>query len=150
MNISDKGIKIICESETFKAKPYLCPAGIPTIGYGSTCYENGTKVTLKNTPITEQRAIAMLKCHIDKIVAPTIKKLIKTELNQNQYDALCSFIYNVGDGNFKSSTLLKKVNANRFDPTIQNEFMKWVHAGGKVLKGLVTRRMKEGNLYFGT
>lgn len=149
MNISDKGIKIICESETFKAKPYLCPAGIPTIGYGSTCYENGAKVTLKDATITEQRAMAMLKCHIDKIVAPTIKKLVKTELNQNQYDALCSFIYNVGDGNFKSSTLLKKVNANRFDPTIQNEFMKWVHAEGKVLKGLVTRRMKEGNLYFG-
>ncbi len=66
----------------------------------------------------------------------------------NQFDALVSFCYNVGPANLKSSTLLKKVNINPNDPTIKNEFLKWTKAGGKVLKGLVTRRTAEAELYF--
>lgn len=148
MTISDKGIKLICDFEQFMSKPYLCPAKIPTIGYGSTFYENGTKVTLKDAPITKERAISLMKYTVSSIVSPCIKKYVKSNLNQDQYDSLCSFIYNVGIGNFSASTLLKKINLNRFDPSIQNEFMKWVHADGKVSNGLVNRRIKEGNLYF--
>lgn len=146
MKTSEKGIKLICDSESLSLKPYLCPAGIPTIGYGSTFYPNGTRVTLKDSPITKSYAIEILMSTL-KIFESCVNKYAPN-LNQNQFDALVSFCYNVGIGNFKSSTLLKKVIKNRFDPIIQNEFMKWVHAGNKVLQGLVTRRINEGNLYF--
>jgi lysozyme len=72
----------------------------------------------------------------------------RDDINQNQFDALVSFAYNLGPGNLKSSTLLKKVNANPEDESIRLEFMKWVKAGGKTLKGLVRRREAEANLYF--
>ena len=146
MTTSTKGITLICNSESLSLKPYLCPAGIPTIGYGSTFYPNGTRVTLKDSPITKDYAIQILMSNL-RIFEQCVNKYAPN-VNQDQFDALVSFCYNVGIGNFKSSTLLKKVVKNRFDPTIQNEFMKWVHAGNKVLDGLVTRRMNEGNLYF--
>lgn len=146
MKTSDKGIKLICDSESLSLKPYLCPAGIPTIGYGSTFYPNGTRVTLKDATITKDYAIEILMSTL-KIFESCVNKYAPN-LNQDQFDALVSFCYNVGIGNFKSSTLLKKVIKNRFDESIMNEFMKWVHAGGKVLNGLVNRRIKEGNLYF--
>ena len=72
----------------------------------------------------------------------------RDDINQNQFDALVSFAYNLGPANLKSSTLLKKVNANPEDETIAAEFMKWVKAGGKTLKGLVRRREAESQLYF--
>jgi lysozyme len=69
-------------------------------------------------------------------------------VNQNQYDALVSFVFNLGIGAFRKSTLLKKIQANPNDPAIRAEFMKWVNAGGKPLKGLITRRAAEADLYF--
>jgi lysozyme len=141
-----KGMSLIYNSESLSLKPYLCPAGVPTIGYGSTFYPNGTRVTLKDSTITKDYAMQILMSNL-KIYEQCVNKYAPG-INQDQFDALVSFCYNVGIGNFKSSTLLKKVVKNRFDPTIQNEFMKWVHAGDKVLPGLVTRRMNEGNLYF--
>ena len=71
-----------------------------------------------------------------------------SNLNQNQFNALVSFAYNVGTGNFSSSTLLKKVNRNPDDLTIKDEFLRWNKAGGKVLNGLTNRRNEEADLYF--
>jgi lysozyme len=147
LQISDLGINLIKKYEGFRAKPYLCPAKVPTIGYGSTYYENGTKVKLTDQAITEQRATELLKALLSLYEKAVDSYCIDT-INQFQFDALVSFAYNCGTGNLKSSTLLKKVNANPGDPSIKNEFMKWNKGLGKILTGLTLRRSEEANLYF--
>ncbi len=146
MKISHIGIDLIKKYEGFSSKPYKCPAGIPTIGYGATYYPNGSKVTLSDTPITEQQAQEYLK---DMLVSyeKSVATFVTSTINQNQFDSLVSFAYNLGVGNLKSSTLLKKVNANPSDNTIAAEFVKWNKAGGKVLAGLTKRRKEEAELY---
>jgi lysozyme len=142
-----KGIDLIKQFEGFSAKPYLCPAKIPTIGFGATFYPDGKKVTMNDKLITESQGVDLLRDMLNSFEKYVDSYCIDT-INQNQFDALVSFCYNVGPANLKSSTLLKKVNANPNDPTIKDEFLKWTKAGGKVLKGLVTRRTAEANLYF--
>jgi lysozyme len=144
---SEKGINLIKKYEGFSAKPYLCPAKIPTIGYGATFYPNGKKVTMSDKQITEVEATELLKNMLTRFEQYVDSFCIDT-LTQNQFDALVSFCYNVGPTNLKNSTLLKKVNNNPNDETINDEFMKWTRGGGKVLKGLVTRRKSESELYF--
>ena len=142
-----KGIDLIKQFEGFSAKPYLCPAKICTIGFGATFYPDGKKVTMNDKLLTESEGIDLLKNMLKSFEQYVDSYCIDT-INQNQFDALVSFCYNLGPTNLKSSTLLKKVNANPNDPTIKDEFLKWTKAGGKVLKGLVTRRNAESNLYF--
>jgi lysozyme len=145
--LGQKGLDLIKSFEGLYLKPYLCPANVPTIGYGNTFYENGNKVTLKDPIITEARAIELLMFELGMYEQKVDSYCIDT-INQNQFDALVSFCYNVGPGNLKSSTLLKKVNVNPNDPTIKDEFLKWNKGGGKVLAGLTRRRNAEANLYF--
>lgn len=145
--ISNLGLELIKKYEGFKAKAYLCPANVPTIGYGSTYYENGTKVKLTDSPITQERATELLEALLVSYERSIDSYCVDT-INQNQFDALCSFAYNCGVGNLKSSTLLKKVNKNPNDPTIKDEFLKWNKGGGKVLTGLTKRRIEEAQLYF--
>jgi lysozyme len=145
--IGQKGLDLIKSFEGLYLKPYLCPANVPTIGYGNTFYENGNKVTLKDPIITEARAIELLMSELGMYEQKVDSYCIDI-LTQNQFDALVSFCYNVGPGNLKSSTLLKKVNKNPNDPTIRTEFLKWNKGGGKVLAGLTRRRTAEANLYF--
>lgn len=145
--ISSVGLELIKSFEGFSPRPYFCPAGVATIGYGSTFYPNGKKVTISDKTITEKQATSFLESTLI-----TFEKYVDTYcvdvINQNQFDALVSFCYNLGPANLKSSTLLKKVNKNPNDETIRAEFMKWVKAGGKTLPGLVRRREAEANLYF--
>ena len=145
MKIQSRGLQIIKEFESLKLKPYLCPAGIPTIGYGSTYYEDGTKVTLNDLPITEQRADDVLANISDKF-SIQVSKLLKVELNQNQFDALVSFSFNIGIGNLTTSTILKRINEKDFE-NASLEFAKWNKSGGKVLNGLIKRREKESQLF---
>jgi lysozyme len=145
--ITNKGIDLIKSFEGFSSKPYLCPAKIPTIGYGATFYPGGKKVTMKDSPITEEKAIELLKSMLIKFEQYVDSYCIDT-VTQSQFDALVSFCYNLGPSNLKSSTLLKKVNTDPNDITIEAEFMKWTKAGGKTLKGLVRRREAEVKLYF--
>ena len=145
--IGPAGLKLIKLFEGFSAKPYLCPAKVPTIGYGSTRYINGIKVTLQDSPITEIQGEHLLLGTLN-FYEQTVDAYCIDTLNQNQFDALVSFAYNVGPANLKMSTLLKKVNNNINDPSIKNEFMKWVKGGGKKLPGLVKRREAEATLYF--
>ena len=147
MKLDKKGIDLILIFEGLKLKPYLCSAGVPTIGYGSTYYENGTKVKLSDPKITKERAIELFKNTIEKY-EKAVNELIKVTLTQNQFNALVSFTYKVGISALKVSTLLKKVNANPSDETIKNEFEKWVDAGGKQVQGLLNRRKKEVEMYF--
>jgi lysozyme len=147
MILDNKGYLFITKHEGLSLKPYLCPAKIPTIGYGNCYYPDGKRVTLLDKQITKQEAFEMFKEIANKF-AKRVDELVKTELTQNQFNALVSFAYNVGTGNFASSTLLKKVNKNPNDLTIKAEFLRWNKAGGKVINGLTNRRIEEADLYF--
>lgn len=151
MNISAIGIAFIKNEEQFRSKPYLDSVGVPTIGYGSTVYENGKAVTLKDAPITEKRATELLIHKLSSRYVPAVKKGLRVVVNQNQFDALASFIYNVGPGGI-DSTLFKKINAGVTDPaTIKYWFGVWNKGTVKkkkvVLPGLVARRAREANLF---
>lgn len=145
MKITNEGLELIKQAESFKPLPYLCPAKVPTIGYGSTFYENGTKVSMNDKAISKDYATELL---IKVATEFGSKLLIKKPLNDNQFSACVSLAYNIGTGAFNGSTLLKKLNVNPNDETIFEEFLKWNKAGGKVLQGLVIRRNKEARLYF--
>ena len=147
MRLGSKGLELIKSFEGFYSKPYLDPIGIPTIGYGATYYPDKRKVTMKDKPLTEKEASDLLRVMMTNY-ENDVKRLVKRELNQNQFDALVSFTYNLGGASLGKSTLLKKVNANPCDKTIKDEFLKWNKAGGKVLNGLTRRRNAEAELYF--
>lgn len=147
MTASQNCIDLIKRFEGFKTKAYLCPASVPTIGYGSTMYNNGFKVKIGDV-INEQEADNLLMWEL-KSKAISLHGL---NLNQNQIDACLSFVYNLGIGAFAKSTLKKKIQANPNDASIRDEFLKWNKArvGGKLieLKGLTRRRIAEAELYF--
>lgn len=147
MKLNDEGYNLITKHEGLVLKPYLCPAKVPTIGYGNTYYEDGKRVTLLDKPITKQRAFEMFKEIADRF-AKVVSQSLTSDVNQRQFNSLVSFTYNVGVANFKKSTLLKLVNANPNNKQIENEFKKWTRANGKVLSGLVKRRQDESNYYF--
>ena len=140
METSNKGYEFIKSHQGLRLKAYRCPGGVWTIGYGHT---PGVK---EGDVITKDQAEELLKKDIKEIE----DKLNSLNLNltQNQFDALVSFIFNVGWSNFKSSTLLKKIKINPDDPSIRGEFGRWVFANGKKLNGLIKRRKDEASLYF--
>lgn len=140
MKTSPKGIALIKEFEGLRLKAYKCPGGVWTIGYGHTA---GVK---SGMVISEAQAEEYLKA--DLIVFERYLNGHGLALNQNQFDALVSFIYNVGIGNFSNSTLLRKVRANPQDNSIMDEFLRWVYSKGRVLPGLQRRRLAEMKLYF--
>ena len=144
MKTSQIGVSLIKHFEGFKAKPYLCPAKIPTIGYGATFYKDGKKVTLQDKPITEEGAEELLKLILKSFESIVMRK-IKIPLKQCQFDALVSHTYNTGG----SDTLFKLVNQNAPDEQIRKWFTtKYITGGGKRLQGLVNRRNAEAKLYF--
>ena len=140
MKTSDKGIELIKKHEALRLTAYLCPANVPTIGYGHT---QGVKIGMI---ITEKQADDFLR--EDLQTAENAVNRENLNINQNQFDALVSFVFNVGTGNFRKSTLLKKLKANPNDNSIISEFAKWKYAKGRELKGLVKRRKQERDLYF--
>ena len=140
MKTSPKGISLIKEFEGLRLKAYKCPGGVWTIGYGHTV---GVKPGMV---ISEAQAEEYLKA--DLVRFERYLNGLGLALNQNQFDALISFIYNVGTGNFSSSTLLRKVRANPQDNSIMDEFLRWVYSKGCVLPGLQRRRLAEMKLYF--
>ena len=142
----NKGIAIIRKYEGLKLRAYICPSGLPTIGYGATFYMNGSRVQIGDV-ITIDHADKLLHFQV-KLFADEVRRTVKSNINENQLGALVSFCFNVGGARFSSSTLAKKVNANPSDSTIRNEFMRWTRGGGKVLPGLVKRREEEANLYY--
>jgi lysozyme len=140
--IGEKGLNLIKEFEGLRLVAYKCPAGVWTIGYGHTYNVKEGDV------ITEAKATEFLLDDISNAVDIVSGSTMDVELTQNQFDALVSFTYNVGVKNFSDSTLLRKVKLNPNDPTIANEFKKWIYAGKEVLSGLVKRRKAESELYF--
>lgn len=122
--------------------PYLCPAGVPTIGYGATYYEGGTPVKMTDAKITKERAEELLLWMVRTKYLPTVMRLCPKIDTPERLASLIDFTFNLGGGNLKASTLRRKVNAGDWE-AVPAELRKWTRGGGKVLRGLVIRREAE-------
>lgn len=142
-------LKVACELamrfEGCYLHPYLCPAGIATIGYGATYYPDGRRVRLSDPPISKEVALAMLHSMVINEYLPAVLKLCPRVDTPQRLAALIDFAFNLGAGNLRASTLRKRVNAGRWD-LVKVELMKWVRGGGKWLRGLYLRRQAESRL----
>lgn len=146
--ISDNGLKFIADHEGMILHLYNDPANHATIGVGHLVHHgpiNGSEPEEFKRGITKERAMEILRS--DVITAEnTVNKLVKVPLNQNQFDALVSFVFNIGKTQFASSTLLAKLN-NQDYSSVPSQLNRWVHGSGKKLPGLINRRRDEGNLF---
>jgi lysozyme len=166
MKINQDGISLIKNFESLHdgdlkqvgLQPKMCPAQIWTVGWGHAIVDPVTRKFLRGSvdkdrayslypAMTEREAELLLQRDLDAFSA-SVRKLVKSKINDNQFSALVSFAYNLGAGNLQKSTLLKKVNVNPSDVTIAGEFAKWNKSGGVVLNGLTRRRKAESDLYF--
>jgi lysozyme len=148
MKISDNGIKCLTHDEGLRTSPYLDGGGVPTIGYGSTYYENGVRVTMKDPPITQERAYELMR-NVVKNFEKGVNDLVTIELSQNHFDALVCLTYNIGLKAFGTSTMLKLLNKGDLAGAAA-EFPKWNKDNGKVIKGLTNRRLREQALFLTT
>lgn len=148
MKISSDGLDLIERFEGFRSHPYRDAVGVWTIGYGCTQYLDGRKVTGNDRPITHTQAEELLEDLCNRVYGPGVERLVKIEIDQDKFDALVSFAYNVGLANLSTSTLLRKLNAGDIEGAAA-EFPKWSRAGGKVLLGLVRRRDAERLRFLG-
>lgn len=128
--------------EGYYAKPYLCPAGVPTIGYGATHYLDGRPVRLTDPAISKEAAERMLLVMVRRTYLPHVLRLCPGVDSPGRLAALIDFTFNLGAGALKASTLRKRVNAGRWE-AVPTELRKWVRGGGRVLRGLVLRREAE-------
>lgn len=140
-HITDEGLEIIMHHEGFVPEVYLCPAAIPTIGYGHVVlpHENFDE------GITKEQGMEILRNDVE-IAERAVARLIKVPLEDEQFDALVSFTFNLGSGSLQTSTLRQKVNRQEHD-LAPDQFRRWVYAGGRKLKGLVRRREDEALWY---
>jgi lysozyme len=144
MNAVDASAVLCMRFEGFRASPYLCPAGVATIGFGSTAYANGIGVKLSDPAITRDAAAELLMHTLRTIYVPGVLKCCPG-VSGNQLAALADFCYNLGVGRLKSSTLRRRVNAEDWDGA-RVELLKWTRCSGRVLRGLVARREAEAAL----
>lgn len=131
--------------EGFRSRPYLCPAGVPTIGYGSTYYANGVKVTLNDPLISLEEANNLLMYELEHTYLPSVLRqcpILATD--ERKCNSVVDFVYNLGCGRLQTSTLKRKINAQDWEGA-KEELIKWSKAGGKVLPGLLKRRKAECN-----
>jgi len=141
MRTSDQGISLIKSFEGLRLQAYQDSVGVWTIGYGAT---RGVKAGMT---ITMDQAERMLVNDVQRF-EPDLDRLVKVPLNQSQWDALMSFVYNLGAANLESSTLLKLLNQKDY-ASAADQFQRWNRAGGKVLQGLVARRAAERAMFLG-
>lgn len=134
--------ELIKRFEGFRSRPYLCPAGVATIGYGATYYRDRTRVTLLDPPISRGSAYALLVWMVETHYMPDAIKLCPGANTQERVAALTDFTYNLGASRLSSSTLRRKINAYDFEAA-KTELRKWVKGGGRILPGLVLRREAE-------
>lgn len=137
------GETLAAHFEGFRSRPYLCPAGVATLGYGSTRDAQGNPVTLSHPPVSEEEAEALLHRDFTAAVISS-RRLVGKPLRRDQIDALADFVYNLGTAALAGSTLLRKLKRG---DDFSGEWGRWVRGGGKVLPGLVARRRAEKNLY---
>ena len=129
--------------EGYRAKPYLCPANVATIGYGSTYYADGKKVTLQDPPMDEPTARALLLVELEHTYLPGVLRncpILATDVRK--CNSIVDFAYNCGVGRLQTSTLKRKINASDWEGA-KEQLMLWTKGGGKVLPGLLKRRISE-------
>lgn len=152
MLIPQAAVDIVERWEGFRAEPYLCPAGVPTIGYGSTRDIHGDRITLDHPSVDEAEAELMLLRAPGGLGDAVLSALTLCPclMYEPEYRAaaVASFVYNLGAGRLKASTLRRKVNEQNWEAA-EAEFHKWVWAGGRKLPGLVARRADEAALFMG-
>jgi len=139
MQISKEGLALIKKFEGFESRAYLCPAGVWTIGYGHT------KDVKEGDEWSQAHAEHMLEIELEEF-CEYVNKMVKVPLEQYQFDALVAWVYNLGAGNFKESTLLRVLNQSDYDD-VPHQIKRWNKAGGRVLQGLVRRREAEALLF---
>ena len=139
MNISEEGLSLIKKFEGCELKAYRCAANVLTIGYGTT------KGVTEDMEITKEEAENLLKEEMHEYEG-YINDMVKVPLEQHQFDAMVSWVFNLGSGNLSSSTLLKKLNNSEYDE-VPAQIKRWNKAGGKVLDGLIRRREAESLLF---
>lgn len=141
MKTSNQGKNLIKEAEGLRLDAYLCPAGIPTIGWGHT---KGVKMGQRITQ-------AMAEDMLIEDIAPIERLLNSLGINfrQEQFDALVSWIFNLGAGKFTGSTMLKRIKEDASDEAITDELIRWTYSGKQHLPGLINRRVAEANLFIG-
>lgn len=142
-HITQQGLDLIKSFEGFSETVYICPAGYPTIGYGHLVKEHENFAC----SVSEEEAEDLLRHDVED-AERAVLRLVDVPLNDGQFDALVSFTFNLGAGALQRSTLRRKVNRNEHGE-VPREFMRWVWAGGRKLKGLIRRREAEVELYQG-
>lgn len=141
MQTGKRGLKLIKSFEGLELKAYKDVVGVWTIGYGSTHYvKEGQELA------NEEAAEELLAKDLTQY-ENVVNRAVRVQINQNQFDALVSFTYNLGGGALRKSTLLKKINREADYLQIKKEFLRWNRAGGRVLNGLVRRRKAEAKLF---
>ena len=129
--------------EGFRSKPYICPAGYPTIGYGTVFKPDGTRVTMDDPPITKRLAEEWLIQELrNNYIAGVLKASPILISHQEALGAIGDFAYNLGVPRYRSSTLRRKINAGDWEAA-KDQLMRWTKAGGRELPGLVRRRKAE-------
>ncbi|AUC61774.1 phage lysozyme [Cyanobacterium sp. HL-69] len=144
--VNQRGLNLIKEFEGLRLNAYLCPAGVWTIGYGSTFYPDGRRVR-QGDKITQQEADQLFLATV-KPFAKVVDQAVKVTINNNQFSALVSFAFNVGTGAFKSSTLLRLLNRSDYQGAA-DQLLRWNRAGNQILVGLTRRRRAERALFLG-
>lgn len=139
MKISENGLNLIKQFEGLRLQAYQCSAGVWTVGYGHTAGVRPGDI------IDEVQAGIFLRQDVAASES-TVMKFVTVALRQHQFDALVSFVFNLGSGNFAASTLLKKLNAKDYNGAA-DQFLRWVYAGGEPISGLLRRRNAERELF---
>jgi lysozyme len=144
--VSESGLQFLIKEEGLVKRPYLDAVGIPTIGVGMTYYpDTGKRVTMKDPALTTEKAMSYFKMILRNYELP-VYSVTRDDINHNQFDSLASICFNIGGAGFKSSTLVRRVNANKDDFSgIKAAFLMWSKAGGKTI--LQARREREAALY---
>lgn len=145
MKTSNNGLKFIARWEGFSPTAYLDANDGYTIGYG-TLIDEANEQHLLTATITEAEALELKRKDVERFEA-TVRGAVTAPINQNQFDALVSFVYNVGPEAFKKSTLVKRINTNAPKEEITRQFMRWVNDDGQPVQGLINRREAEAELY---
>lgn len=145
MTAEELAAEIARPFEGLYLRPYLCPAGVPSIGYGATFYEDGTRVQLTDPPITKERAEALLHWHIRARFLPAAMRLCPGANTVGRLAGLVDFAFNLGEGNLRASTLRRRVNAGEWED-VPAQHMRWNRAGGRALRGLTRRCQARADL----
>lgn len=136
---------LVMQFEGFRSKPYRCPAGVWTIGLGTTVYPDGRKVKQTDKPLTEEEAVVFMRYEVEKSLSQAVKYCPVLVKSDWRAAAITDFVYNLGPGRLQTSTLRRRVNAEDW-PEAAYEIRRWVYAAGRKLPGLVLRRETEAKL----